>query len=194
MSGTLKNNKEMNIPQALLLLFGVGLLVWFIYLPGDLVKKWNELTQYLEVKKLELLVAIGVIGLHISIFVGGVITLLGVGKLGGKIKGYYLSRKESKSYLIYFVTWMSVGVISFALLRSLKVFEPLLPFPSVVPNWQTDLFLQSTLMSGASLLGILGCVVVVQLSSLGAIKKTSSLPQIKSSKNTLVLGTTNEEL
>ena len=194
MSGVLKNNKEMNIPQALLLLFGVGLLVWFIYLPGDLVKKWNELTQYLEVKKVELLVAIGVIGLHISFLMGGVVTLLGVGKLGGKIKGYYLSKKESKSYLVYFVTWMSVGVISFALLRNLKVHEPLLPFPSVVPNWQTDLFLHVALVSGASLLGILGCVVIILLSSLGAIKSTSSLPQIKNCKNTLVLGTTNEEL
>lgn len=186
-----QRQEEISLPLALALLVGVGCLAWFLLLPGDLATKWNEITAYLVLKEKEIMTALGVVAINLALTIGTVISLTGTGRLGQKIRGYYLKKQKPSVTWVVFSLWPLMTIACYMVISSYEVVSPLLPMPKVIPSWQSIQFLRLITFSGASILGLL-ITSMVHLVTLFSGVSGGKIPKPPGKENILTLGTINE--
>lgn len=186
-----QRQEEISLPLALSLLVGVGCLAWFLLLPGKLDFKWNEITTYLVLKEKEIMIALGVIAINLALTVGAVISLTGAGRLGQKIRGYYLKKQKLSFTWAIFSLWPVATIVCYMVIDRYGDVSPLLPMPLVIPSWQSTQFLRIVALSEASLMGLI-IASFTHLTCFLCGLSGGKIPKLPEKENILTLGTINE--
>ena len=184
----MKNNKELNDILILITLPFVLIGVWFFTLNGEMEDNYRFIFNYFSQNREEIFL-IFVSLIMFWVFSGFfVLNHLGINKFGKKIDNYKKNRKTNKISPFVYIIFILSCLTSYFFRDYLPMKLLLLPFPKVIPAWQTELVigfldLSQIVFSGFICSGIFCLIIKFEKLFFG------KLPKVPNKPNTLVIGT-----